>query len=134
MQAVHDAYSRRRLSGRFKNSGQNIELDTLLHQEAKGLGDDDAVAQRTEQRKVTNEGPGPPCYSYQNGRCTFYKCKYRHVCIFCQSKNHGAINCNKKGHKDVPKSVTPKKSRPPQAKGSPGQIRDSGETEPKKSE
>ena len=35
LNALHEAYSRRRFSGRFKSQGQNIKLDTLLHQDKK---------------------------------------------------------------------------------------------------
>ena len=37
MNAVCEAFSRRRFSGRFRRTGQTVELDTLLQQETKGV-------------------------------------------------------------------------------------------------
>ena len=41
MNAVCEAFSRRRWQGSFKSEGQSIELDTLLFDDTKGDADDD---------------------------------------------------------------------------------------------
>ena len=41
MNALNDAFNRRRFAGRFKAPGQGIEMDTHLYQVSKGALDDD---------------------------------------------------------------------------------------------
>ena len=43
LNAVAQAYSRRRFTGRFKAEGQSIELDTLVHQSTRSSKDDDTA-------------------------------------------------------------------------------------------
>ena len=43
MNAITDAFNRRRFVGRFRTAGRGIEMDTLLYQSTKGVKDDDDV-------------------------------------------------------------------------------------------
>ena len=46
MNAVADAFARRRISGRFKSGTQSVGLDILLRNSTKGPKDDDEPAPR----------------------------------------------------------------------------------------
>ena len=36
------------------------------------------------------------CAEYNNGSCTVKDCRFIHVCVFCQERDHGAVNCPKR--------------------------------------
>lgn len=109
MNAVADAFSRRRFSGRFKTGDQNVMLDALLNSRSKVPTDDDEAvgnkAQRGAQRQSDTNSPRI-CFLYQNGNCSFTPCRYRHVCLVCQSPSHGSNKCETR-------NTRPKSSRPP---------------------
>ena len=70
MNAVVDAFIRRRFTGRFRSGNQSIELDTLLNASTKGSWDDD---ENTKQVRVTNSQStvgGRLCYLFQSDSCT----------------------------------------------------------------
>ena len=58
-----------RFMGRFKVLGQNIEIDTLLHQDSKGKRDDDTMTLQTEKQETA---PGSRlCNLFQKGNYLF---------------------------------------------------------------
>ena len=70
MNAVVDAFIRRRFTGRFRSGNQSIELDTLLNASTKGSLDDD---ENTKNVRVTNSQSkigGRICYLFQSDSCT----------------------------------------------------------------
>ena len=105
MNAVSDAFSRRRFSGRFKTGDQSVELDALLNSRSKVPTDDDEAAghktQRAAQRQSDTTSP-KPCFLFQNGNCSFKPCRYRHVCLVCQSSSHGSNNCEVRNPRSTP--------------------------------
>ena len=40
-----------------------------------------------------NPGPRPICRNWNQGRCTYPSCRYRHVCLSCQAAEHTTCNC-----------------------------------------
>ena len=74
MNAVCDAFNRRRFSGSFKLGNQGPELDTLLNSATKGPNDEDEkVAQKeSESRQGSRIGKKKPqvCYLFQSNSCT----------------------------------------------------------------
>ena len=68
MNAVSDAFSRRRFSGRFKIGDQSVKLDALLNSRSKVPTDDDEAAghktQRAAQRQSDTTSP-KPCFLFQ---------------------------------------------------------------------
>ena len=126
MNAVNDAFLRRRFAGRFKKEGGSVELDTLLHQATKGERDDDDMAGRKSAAYVAtnvNRGASParssnqqsgtqgsrpygnggaftsnrPCFLFQTGECFYRNCNFSHECLLCGSRFHGSDNCDKRG-------------------------------------
>ena len=96
MNAVADAFSRRRFSHRFKTGDQNVKLDALLNSGCKVPADDDeAVGQKTRKgpQYQPNADSVKPCFLFQSNTCSFQPCKFRHVCLICQSPSHGSNNC-----------------------------------------
>ena len=97
MNAVADAFNRRRFSGRFKVNNQSVSLDALLNTGSAASNDNDL---RVAQRELTAQKHGSrmysprPCFLFQKNSCTFKPCKYRHECMLCNSSNHGSQNCN----------------------------------------
>ena len=96
MNAVSDAFSRRRFSGRFKTGDQNVKLDALLNSRSKVPTDDDEVAGHKTQRGARRQSDTTSdrtCFLFQTGNCSFTPCRYRHVCLVCNSPSHGSNNC-----------------------------------------
>lgn len=94
MNAVVDAFNRRRFTGRFKMANQSVELDTLLNESTKGVKDgDEAIQQKTKRQEATQRSTSRPCFLFQTSNCTFRTCKYRHACMICQSPGHGSATC-----------------------------------------
>ena len=95
MSAVSEAFTRRRISGRFEN--QSVKIDTLLHVSTKGRNDDDAkVAQSSSNKVDRKENADQICFLFQKNRCTFRNCRYRHECNLCNSTAHGMIDCRRR--------------------------------------
>ena len=110
MNAVSDAFSRRRFSHRFKTGDQNVKLDALLNSGCKVPADDDeAVGQRTRKgsQSQPNVASVKPCFMFQTNTCSFHPCKFQHVCLVCQSPSHGSNNC------ELRYSRPPVSTRPP---------------------
>ena len=97
--AISDAFSRRRFSGRFKTPGKSLELDTLLHQSTKGTLDDDDIDPvslgNSKQEGSAGFSSRRPCFAFQSGGCNRKQCNFRHVCLVCRSESHGSDRCNK---------------------------------------
>ena len=109
MNAVADAFSRRRFSGRFKTGDQNVKLDALLNSRSKvPTDDDDAVGHKTQRvaHRQSDTTYSKPCFLFQSGNCSFKPCRYRHICLVCQSPSHGSNNCEIRNPR-------PTSSRPP---------------------
>ena len=66
MNAVEEAYARRRFTGRFKTSGQSVRLDILLHKSTRGTADDDESAAEKAKRRQPS---GRLCFKFQKGEC-----------------------------------------------------------------
>ena len=92
MNAVSDAFNRRRFTRRFKQEGQSVELDALLNDNTKGDKDDDTFVQR-KTKKQSSTGGVQTCFLFQSASCHYQQCRYRHVCMKCQSTNHGSLAC-----------------------------------------
>ena len=89
MNAVVEAFMRKRFTGRFKRAGQSVELDTLLHSSSKTVNDtDEEVRKKRTEFKSTSL-----CYSFQNGTCQYANCRFRHACGICNSNAHGSNSC-----------------------------------------
>ena len=84
LNAVIEAFNRRRFYGRYKKDGQSVELDTLLHQRSKGDNDED---ESSKDNRV--------CFNFQRGHCAFKFCNFQHKCSICFSPSHGANSCRK---------------------------------------
>ena len=76
MNAITDAFNRRRFSGRFRTAGRGIEMDTLLYQSTKGVKDDDDISRPVGNTGVPNQqsrnrtgGEAQHCYAFQSGSC-----------------------------------------------------------------
>ena len=76
MNAITDAFSRRRFSGRFRTAGRGIEMDTLLYQSTKGVKDDDDatslvgnISGPSQQSRYRTGGEAQHCYAFQSGSC-----------------------------------------------------------------
>ena len=89
MNAVADAFMRKRFTGRFKREGQSVELDTLLHSSSKTAQDADEEAGKQQ----TNFRSSNPCHHFQNGSCPYARCRFLHICSLCKSNSHGSKSC-----------------------------------------
>ena len=76
MNAITDAFNRRRFSGRFRTAGRGIEMDTLLYQSTKGAKDDDDatslvgnISGPSQQSRYRTGGEAQHCYAFQSGSC-----------------------------------------------------------------
>ena len=48
----------------------------------------------TEERSYRrSEQTEKICYSWNDGRCAILYCRYKHVCVKCQSGDHKAVSC-----------------------------------------
>ena len=95
MNAVAEAFTRRRVSGCFGD--QSVRIDTLLNASSKGSNDDDERVARDINRKINaTNGKQQVCFLFQSNECTFRKCRFRHECSLCKSTTHGMINCRKR--------------------------------------
>ena len=67
MNAVADAFNRRKFAGTFRYGGQSVELDTLLHESSSVPEDsDNKVAQREYTKSRTgNWGSNQLCFLFQ---------------------------------------------------------------------
>ena len=97
MNAVVEAFVRRRITGRFKTAGQSVALYTLLQQSTKTGDDDDAAVVTSTNSARQNPGRRPTnfCYLFQRNECTFQPCLYRHRGSICYAITHGSISCNR---------------------------------------
>ena len=94
MNALNDAFNRRRFAGRFKTPGRGIEMDTLLYQASKGAQDDDDTGARRGASSQGNADVDQSCYAFQRGSChRRSNCRFRHRCLLCGSEDHGADRC-----------------------------------------
>jgi hypothetical protein len=46
----------------------------------------------TDNRRQRGRRPGPPCYAWNDGHCTYSNCRFEHVCSSCQG-NHRRSAC-----------------------------------------
>ena len=90
LNAVVQAFSRRRFGGLFKKEGQSVELDTLLQQHTITKKD------KNPQGVISQTSPRF-CHKFQLGRCTWRTCAFKHHCSICAALTHGASNCPKLG-------------------------------------
>ena len=76
LNAITDAFNRRRFSGRFRTAGRGMEMDTLLYQSTKGVKDDDDatslvgnISGTSQQSRYRTGGEAQHCYAFQSGSC-----------------------------------------------------------------
>ena len=95
MNAVADAFSRRRFAGRFRYGSQSVELDTLLNESTTFSEDnDEKVAKCKNKRpKSSSKNASDICFLFQTDDCRWAKCRYRHNCRICNSSSHGMAVC-----------------------------------------
>ena len=91
LNAVCDAFIRRRFRGCFKTLAQGVELDTLLNQATKSSNDDDALWTKVDSNQTYQSNR--KCWLFQQGRCSFPNCRFRHKCAVCNAVSHGRDNC-----------------------------------------
>ena len=90
MNAVEEAYARRRFTRRFKTTGQSVKLDIMLHKSTEGTADnDEATTAGGKHRKPSSR----LCHQFQKGECRWPNCTFQHKCRKCSSKEHGADEC-----------------------------------------
>ena len=95
--AVIDAHNRRRFRGRFKTENQSVELDTLLHQDTKGAGDNDLHSQVGESKTTPSTSATKlRCRAFQKEECSWPNCRFQHLCNICDSASQGAVSCVKR--------------------------------------
>ena len=74
MNAVCDAFTRRRFSGSLRVGNQGVELDTLLNAATKGPNDDDARLTRKERASGQGFKPAEKklqvCFLFQSDKCS----------------------------------------------------------------
>ena len=111
MNAVEEAYARRRFTGRFKTTGQSVRLDILLHNSTRGIADDDeSAAAKGKHRKTSLR----LCYKFQKDECRWPSCTFQHQCRICLSKEHGADSCTSRNNSSGARSrQLPETTRPP---------------------
>ena len=102
MNALTDAFKRRRFTGSFQSEARSIELDTLVHMATKGEEDDEDREQKEDSTRgkatrITDHTS--PCYAFQHANCDRTQCRYQHVCMLCSSSSHGAKDCKSNEHK-----------------------------------
>ena len=90
MNAVEEAYARRRFTGRFKTTGQSVRLDTLLYKSTRGTADDDEA---TSVKGKPRQPSYRLCFKFQKGECRWPSCTFQHKCRTCASTEHGADEC-----------------------------------------
>ena len=103
MNAITDAFNRRRFAGRFRTARRGIEMDTLLYQSTRGAKDDDDITRpvgntsmSSQQSRNRTGGEAQHCYAYQSGSCHRGNlCTWPHKCLICHSYEHGANNCDR---------------------------------------
>ena len=88
LNAVIEAFNRRRFYNRFKTSGKSVELDILLNQSTQGTKDDDELCVQSTTRTSPRL-----CFSFQREGCTRTNCIYQHRCSLCWAVTHPAIRC-----------------------------------------
>ena len=92
MHAIISAYRRRAITGRFKTPNVPTDLECLRFSQVKrGEGSDGTVKEKGRQKD--HSGRTLVCRAFQQGRCTFHPCKYRHVCAICYKGSHAAASC-----------------------------------------
>ena len=96
MNAVAEAFARRRVTGRFKTGAQSVALDTMLQLSTKGDTDDDGMMPHSASRQTPKQTKSSGiCFRFQRNACTFRPCIYRHRCSICYSYAHGSTTCNR---------------------------------------
>ena len=88
LNAVVEAFNRRRFYNRFKTSGKNVELDILLNQSSQNSKDDDELCIQRASRNSTRL-----CFAFQRGSCYKTNCTYQHRCSLCWATTHSASGC-----------------------------------------
>ena len=123
MNAIADAFSRRRFSGRFKINNQSVSLDTLLNTGTAASDDKDLMVARRElaaQQRGSSTYASRPCFLFQSGNCSFKPCRYRHECIKCHSTSHGSRDCDQRqADRSNRWKLQPSGSSPPKTLGPP---------------
>ena len=89
MNAVVEAFMRKRFTGRFKRGEQSVELDTLLHSSSRTTYDADEEV----GKKRTDFKSSSLCHFFQNGTCQYPNCRFQHICGICKSNMHGSNLC-----------------------------------------
>ena len=83
MNALTDAFVRRRFSGKFRTAGNSIEMETLLQKGTAGKADHDEgenkspprkERERTRVARKTSPVSRKPCFAFQTGNCNFRNC------------------------------------------------------------
>ena len=87
LNAVVEAFNRRRFYNRFKTSGKNVELDILLNQSTQSSKDDELCIQRASKNSPRLR------FAFQRGRCYKTNCTYQHRCSLCWTTTHSASCC-----------------------------------------
>ena len=93
LNALLDAFGRRRKTRRFKEGPHSLDLDRLRHLHTRNIttsSQGSTPGSQNTQRKPLF------CRFYQRGFCHYDPCKYIHQCSSCLSRSHGAGNCPSK--------------------------------------
>ena len=103
MNAIAEAFRRRRLSGRFVSVNHNVKLDSLVYADTSSTNDFDHCA--SDIQKLTKEKVKPSpvgqrkmaCFDFQRGLCRWRRCRFEHRCSECGRLGHGRVNCWQRG-------------------------------------
>ena len=90
MNAVAEAFARRRFKDRFKTMGQSVRLDTMLYKSTKGKADEDETAVAGGKNRIPSNRL---CWKFQKNECGWSNCAFLHKCRICSSTDHGANYC-----------------------------------------
>ena len=90
LNALLDAFGRRRKSRRFKEGPHCLDLDRLRHLHTRNVN---INANRSSPVNPNTQRKQLFCRFYQRGFCHYDPCKYIHQCSNCLSQSHGVVNC-----------------------------------------
>ena len=95
LHSILAAYRRRAVTGKFKLHNVPTELEYVrFAQQSDQANGVESKPRGGRQRGGRSIGV---CRAFQQGKCTFQPCRYRHVCAICYRSSHAATSCWFKG-------------------------------------
>ena len=102
--AVLAGFCRRRSHGRFKKKGGSVAMERLKFLHLASPKDQYAGSRMKEDSRSKSTALNDLCHYFQRkvGCKKGDLCYYKHCCIICQFKSHGAFDCRDRGQRSVP--------------------------------